>query len=658
MAEKAIGNIIWEDNPDTPIDASGLSSSFDYQSQSKFLYYTNTDDDYVEWADYVINYPTWPLEGDVGWDDDFIGSVVYNKGTQEAQTAFYGGGGAAEWDELASPYRKILKILAETKITSSYLRSSDDEIQYESFYFEEDQIFSVDDLLEEDDLSPDSFYSVVLYHHYTYGDQAAIKLVNSIYDDVVDDSSWKKDGVNTISPSGYNVVSYRKIGSFQTNSGGYIEEETLWDLSTYRTELTIEKLKIDTGGIVEDHEAKHVPIQSVVGDVQFNANNVQDALIETREVLNNLSGSFYTNRRGGLEPRYAFGRKVTPTAPLIALSNNEIALVLTAGFIDVSGSESTYENDIFFANNDVPLNINDGIWATERTLGARQLDQQGNDTKIYEGIWRLFIDELGRILVKEQNESGGVPVWHAANSGWYDSVNGTRCIGKFSVSNSGSIYYIDKMSITGTLDFDPPPGTLFHFHGTMCPDGLIPCDGLWHDVTGRDTNSYTILNLPDIAIWGQSWYEEAPLLMGKTLKMSDTPTISNSGGKFDISIGSGGSDDAGLTGGSDDHDHMFEHDHGTGTINIIASGEHDHNADYIVDAPTSGETVQVDTVPSGTYVATGGHIHNLTNTSSGEHLHSSQEILGRTETIDGSSAETDLSSSWSPYKEVLICIKK
>jgi len=656
MAENALANIMWEDNPDTPVDASGLSSSFDYQSQSKFLFYTNTDDDYEEWADHVINLITWPIETDPNWNPDFLGSIVYNKFDQRAQIAVTNVSGDAEWQEISSPYRKILKVSEGTKITSSYLETGTDDIKYESFSFNEDQIFSVDDLLEESDLSPDSFYSVYLYHRYNYGDSAALKIVNSIYDNVNTTSSWKKDGINSISPSGYNVISYRKIGGFQTDSSGYIIEDTIWDLSTYRYELTIDKIKVINNGFVEALEAKHIPIIRTSGNVQFNANSVQDALVETREVLNNLSGSFYTNRRGGVVLRYAFGKKLTPTGQLQSFSSNEITLMITAGFIDISGSESVFDNDIYISESSI--NINDGEWMEDRTLGVRQTDGSGNDLRIYSGIWRVYINELGRILVKEQNEPGGVPVWSSSNSGWYDPINGSRCIGKFSVSNSGSIYYIDKMSVTGTLDFDPPIGTLFEFHGTMCPDGLIPCDGLWHDVTGRDNNTYTLVNLPDISEWGQSWYEEAPDLMGRTLKMSPTPTIPNVGGNFDVSTGQGGSDDLGQSGGSDTHYHVFEHDHSSGTINIVASGQHTHNTTYEIDPPTTGETVQVDPVPSGTAVASGGHVHNIINTASGDHVHSSQEILGRTAAVDGSDANTDATTSWPPYKEVLICIKK
>lgn len=662
MAENAIADIIWEDNPDTPIDSSGLSSSFDYQSESKFLYFTDNDEDYESWADHVINLATWPLEGDPNWDSDYIGKVVYNKFDQRAQTAFEGSGGVIQWDELASPYRKILKISAGTKITLSYIEEGTGETKYESFFFDKDQIFSVDDLLNENDLSTESFYSVYLYHRYDYGDRAALKIINSIYDSDDSVTGWSKSGINTISPSGYNVISTRKIGGFRTTSSGQIDSVTLWDLSTYRYELTVDNLKIINNGVVEEFEAKHVPIDSTVGNVQFSSDNVQDALVETREFLNELSSSFYTNRRGGVQLRYAFGRRTSPAANPIALNTNEISLMITSGFVDVSGGEIKIENDIFLANPDVEISINDGAWMTGRTLGPPQTDGSGNDLKIYAGVWRLFIDELGRILVKEQqiNLPNNSPiVWNSSNSYWQDPVNGARCIGKFSVGFSGSTYYIDKMSITDSLDINPPIGTLFTFHGTMCPDGLLPCDGRWHDVTGRDTDSYTLLNLPAMSTWGQSWYEETPNLMGKTLKMSPTSTQTNSGGKFDITTGAGGSIDVGLEGGDDDHYHSYPHSHDKGTLSIVQSGEHNHpTGDFTVDPPTSSEVVQVDTVPSGTGVASGGHVHQTLITNSGEHVHSNGEFQGNTGQTSGTAANTQTASSWPPYKEVLICIKK
>lgn len=658
MPEKVEAQVIWEDNPDTPIDASGLSSSFDYQSQSKFIYYTDAPEDYIDWADFIRTGLTWPVEGDPDWNDDYVGATVYNTDTQEARTAYYGAGNLVEWEDLASPYKKILKILSGTKITASYIKEATDELQYESFQFNEDQIFSVDDLLEDDDFDSDSFYSIYLYHRYMYGDIAHIKIINSVYDIATGDGSWKRMGVNAVSPSGYNVISYRKIGGFQTDTNGHIIEETVWDLSTYRTELTVEKLKIDTSGIVEEIEAKHIPIQSVSGDVQFNAGDVQAALVENRSVLNTLSSSFYTNRRGSFNLRFAFGRKATPQSSLVPLSANQISLVISAGYIDVAGSEVVFENDVYLANDEVEINVNDGDWYDDITLGAQLVNSSGHDKKIYAGIWRVFIDEVGRILVKEQGEDA--PVWIKDRAGWYDPVNGSRCIGKFRVSNAGAVYYIDKMSVTETLDFDPPVGTLFHFHGTLCPDGLLPCDGKWHDVTGIDQDAYTLANLPDISLWGDSWYEETPDLMneGRTLRSGIQHPVNNSGGQFDISTGQGGSIDVGAENGSEEHFHLFEHNHGKGTLAIIASGEHQHSGDIQVAAAGVDQQVQVDPVVSGTAVTTGGHIHAITTSLSGEHLHSNDEFQGSTSTITGQSAQTDANSSWPPYKEVLICIKK
>lgn len=657
MTERAKATTIWEDNPDTPIDSSGLSSSFDYQSVSKFLHYSDTDDDYLDWADYVINLSPWPD----GTEDD-VGKIVYNKFDQLAKTAFVGQGAVIQWSPLSSPYKKIIRILSGTRVTSSYVNISAKTI-YESFHFSSDQIFSVDDLLVDEDFIPDSFYSIYLLHKYEYGDEAAIKIVNSIYDDVVEESGWSKQGTSSISPSGYNVISYRKIGGFKTDSSKHIEEQTIWDLSTYRSELAIERIKVVNNGIVEDLYAKDIPIVSSVGEVLFAADDVQDALIETRIVLDNLKDSFYTNRRGGFILRFAQVKPSSPGGPLIETADNEISLVITAGFIDVAKNEVVFEDNVFLSDSSLQMNINDGEFASNRLLGDVILSG-GHHTRLYPGIWRVFIDKFSRILLKEQGYLGGMPVWDSSVSGWYDSINGSRCIGKFSVSNNGSsIFWIDKLSVTGTLDFDPPIGTLFHFHGTMCPDGLIPCDGFWHDITGNDQDDYTISTLPDIEDWGNSWYEEAPDLMGKTLKISSTPTMTNTGGKFEISkdpdVIKGGSDDLGSVGGSDNHRHELEHSHTVEELSTIASGEHTHN-DIVSAAPPSESRIDVVEVGSGVEVSVGDHIHVISQPQdgSGEHNHAAGEISGNTSELTGESALSDLISSWPSYKEVLVCIKK
>lgn len=648
MSEK-YANLIWEDNPDTPITASRLSGSVDFHSKNKFITFANDMSDYDEWADEVINILPWPEA------NEHKNKRVYNMFDQTARRSVQNNLEDYEWQEVTSPFNKILRLSEDTKITTSYLNLNINDIKNETFYFDDEVLISPDDLLLSNDLEPNSFYSIYVYHRYSYGDRAAIKLVNSSYDHVTDVLDWKKDGILVVSPSGFNVISYRKIGGFQTNQNGHILEETLWDLSTYRTELAIERIKIATGDIIKDLDATDVPI--VDEENQFNATNVEHAIIETRTILNNLRGSFYNNRRGGVVLRFAQVRKRLPTSNFELVGTNQISLVITAGFIDVFGSEVIFNNDIYLSNSEtLELNINDGYWATGRTLGTRQLDGQGRDTRIYPGIWRVFIDQNGRISLKEHNEENSVPIWFSSHSGWYDSETGARCIGKFSVSTGGGVHYIDKISVTNTLDFDPPIGTLFHFHSTLCPDGLIPCDGRWHDITGRDKDSYLLQNLPPVEEWGYSWYEESPNLMGRILRQAETPYLVNTGGAFNFETGQGGSADAGEIGGQDEHNHSFEHDHGTGTINIITGGSHSHSGQFVM-SPAS-ETIQVDAVPSGQNVATGNHIHGLLTNLSGSHQHAVEEVIGRTERLIDHNAITENTSSWPPYKDVLICIKK
>jgi hypothetical protein len=182
---------------------------------------------------------------------------------------------------------------------------------------------------------------------------------------------------------------------------------------------------------------------------------------------------------------------------------------------------------------------------------------------------------------------------------------------------------------------------------------------MWHDINGVDTNTYTyqtLLTLKPFNTWGGSWYEETPDYRGMVIKGSAFPVLNVTGGPFNVTTGGGGANDYTNLGGSSEHQHSFEHDHGDGSINIIPSGAHPN---HTVTWNGSGAYLEVAAVAAGTgqRVSIWGHEHNISIVG-GDHTHQNVNFAGRVEQLAGNNALTALASSWVPYREAIICIKK
>jgi hypothetical protein len=127
------------------------------------------------------------------------------------------------------------------------------------------------------------------------------------------------------------------------------------------------------------------------------------------------------------------------------------------------------------------------------------------------------------------------------------------------------------------------------------------------------------------------------------------------GGPYNPLTNEGGADDYSIMGGSETHTHDFPHGHRPGTLNVVPSGV--HPGEHQVDFNGGVAYVEVNTVNGGQRVATADHEHNMTITG-GLHTHSSDNFEGRSEVLSGGEEETQASSSWSPYRGAIICIKK
>jgi hypothetical protein len=230
------------------------------------------------------------------------------------------------------------------------------------------------------------------------------------------------------------------------------------------------------------------------------------------------------------------------------------------------------------------------------------------------------------------------------------------------------MYYIEKLSVTQTFDQRVPTNTIFIFHGTMCPDGLFPCDGKWRDMNGRDTNAYTIMpevnNLPGNTWQTGSYYEESPNLWDRTIKQISETTLPYQVDAFSVDrqavTTTGGSAD---TGDANDisavqHRHQYIHTHESGDLEVANSqGLHTHTDQNITrNIKQVLETIEVSETPgSGLRAARNDHRHNYTITG-GQHGHASSTVTGNTG--DPDITNTDYSNSWPPYKEIIFCIKK
>jgi len=315
------------------------------------------------------------------------------------------------------------------------------------------------------------------------------------------------------------------------------------------------------------------------------------------------------------------------------------------------------------------MKINDGPAITGIILGD-------GDNRLYEGIWRVYLDpsntiDSGNIIFK--HEDFETPKYRPELFGWFDNF-GNRCIGKFKVRADNG-YYIEKMSVTDTFDTPAAPNSIHVHHGTLVPDGLLLCDGRWHDIYGYDPGAYTWMQLMDkypSMAWGDSWFE-TPNMMGKFMRMSPESLLFGGGnGYLNVNTGQnfilpmtptddtqGGSEDCGQEGGREFHSHSYPHEHGTGNINIISSGEHPQQHTVTFSGNTESVTVNADGPEGGSYIdlSTKEHTHNMI-IGGGRHNHSADSFQGNTERLDGDDAETEESQNLPPYKDFLICIKK
>jgi len=650
---------MWEDNPDTPLVGSNLSKTLDVQAESKFIYLTNDAVDMARWADFVINTTAWP-DGAL----QYVNKIVYNtvqrtarRGVATVTTVNNITSTVYGWDTtIISPYNRLLKILARTKISLNYTDINRNQFKYICFDIgKDDQVFSYEEILIDSlDFIANTEYSIYFYYTKSQYDYATIKLVRNNQTDI----SWQSGGSDPSSPTGLKVISYRVIGGFKTDALKQIIVDSIWDLSTMKAEIVAQKVKIYRPGVgISQLQANDLPILDQQG-LFPNENNVEGALANVKGLLENLRDDTYVDNRFGI--RLLYSPVKMQNGVLTACLSSEVTLKVTAGYIDVFGTRVKLPSDIYFASSLTQLRVSDGTWMTGITLGQQSIDMK-NKIFAYTSqslIWRLYITDSGKLYVKNTGDPGGVPVWSAQFGGWYDTTTGGgRCIGKFQVSLSGGTYFIDKMSITDTYDEKLPTNSVLVFHGMFCPDGLIPCDGQWHDISGQDQNVYPAM--PAYSLWtGEKWYEEVPDMRDRGPKGAPLSEIRNTyGSGFTPSTGRGGSIDCGAQTDStiSTHTHSLAHDHGTGDINIDSSGPHTSHA--VTWTGTSSTDFPVIVNPSNSRSAGYDHTHNIL-ISGGAHAHSKTDFLGRTERLTEDSAKTTEASSWSPYKEFLFCIKK
>jgi hypothetical protein len=650
MGSEAISTLMWENNPQTPINASNLSEMIDFSSEGKFILKAdeNNLDTYEQWADMTLS--VWPdIQAD-GFDaSPYLNKLIYNTADKTARSLLPNVGQTPYvWQYLPSPYNKILHIKARTRISSSYL-DINNERQITSFDFgEEDQIFTIDELLDGDDFATEEKYLIYLYVKHSYNDTARVKILRAS-DESLD--YWKNDYEVESSPTGNNLISYRKIGGFKTDSNGYVVEDSIWDLYSYKEEIIANTIKVWENGESRPLSAADF---TVIDDQNLFSSagtelSVEEALFQTRALVNNLNDRLYTNRRVGLNLQFShvlLDNGVLESAPVDA-----VTLRLTPGFIDVLGTQVSKSNTTYFADPSVGFRINEG---EDLVYNARLISEDdGSGDVLYPGVWRVFIDFNGVLTLRHEISENSNPVWISSYYGWFD-LTGKRCIGKFRVkADSGN--YIEKYSVTDTFDINAPTNSIHHHFGTLCPDGLIPCDGKWHDVTGRDVDVYEFEELPAVSSWGNSWYEEAPNWMNRAVRGFDIYNSVITGGPYNPLTNEGGADDYSIMGGSETHTHDFPHGHRPGTLNVVPSGV--HPGEHQVDFNGGVAYVEVNTVNGGQRVATADHEHNMTITG-GLHTHSSDNFEGRSEVLSGGEEETQASSSWSPYRGAIICIKK
>lgn len=652
MAERAKSQLMWENNPDTPITASNLSRTLDFTSESKFIYFSDELADYEAWADYTINEP-WPNLNVWDVSNAHLNKTIYNYyDNQVKRPVINPDTELKEWVDLPSPKNKILKIKANTKISLSYLDVYSNQDVVLSFDFgKQDQMFTIDDILSqaETDLLPEEIYSVYLYYKYSYDEKAAAKILLESDENA---DFWKQGMESTLSPTGNDVISYRKIGGFRTDESSEIVQNSLWDISTYSKEISVESLKKFDNGSSRRFDATDIYI--VDENNYFNTAgsgnmNIEQALNQSRSLVNNLAQNSFTNRKIGFSVKHTFV-KPNNLGSYQYIDVNDVSVVITEGIIDVLGSLYKINDDIHLSDPNVGFFIN----GSETLTFDAFLSSTEEPNRIYPGVWRIFISYDGGLSLRHEDYEDGVPIWSPQYFGWYD-VRGNRCIGKFRVkSDAGN--YVERYSVTDTFDVSLPSNSMHLHFGTLCPDGLLPADGKWRDATYRDINAYDFNQLPPISEWGNSWYVECPDYTGVIMRGSEFPVAGITGGPYNPLTNSGGADDYSETGGNEEHVHSFPHNHGSGTLNVLPSGQ--HPGDHEIDWNGGVETVDVNTVADGTgiAVAAGNHEHFAT-IQGGRHSHTSDNISGLTDSVSGDDANTEAANNWPPYKKIMVCFK-
>jgi hypothetical protein len=650
MQDRTLATLMWENNPDTPINADNLSKMLDFQASSQYLDLTDTNADYTAWADVTIN-QAWP-DLTSSWDSLQlnVGKKIYNffDGTVRRYT-YDASTGKRTWTVLPSPKNKILKITSSVRFSLSYKdKSAAPHTVGMEFILPSPNTFTIDDLISGTDFDINTKYIVVLVMKYSYSDKAAFKIVKSSEEG----NAFITPVVNVSSPTGYDLISWRKVGGFTTNASGQIDIASIWDLFTYKAKIVTDKLLISTTTGVRLLNATDIPVIDASNVLNSAGQNmsIEGAAIQTRQLIDGLRAQFYTNRKFGFSLRFTH---IRPNATGYELApDDSLSLFLSSGYLDVAGNLISKNTPVFFNSTTFQAKINGGATVTAPKLASVD---NGNKTVLYPGVWRVFVDYMG--VVHFIHEQLDVARWIPAFYGWY-SLDQKRCLGKFRVkADRGN--YIERFSVTDVHEANTPANEIIVHYGTLVPDGLIPCDGKWHDIYGIDQNAYTWDQLvsakPNYA-WGSSWYEQAPDYTNKVIKGANYPVINVTGGPFNPTTGAGGANDYGNSGGSDAHIHVFEHQHGSGTLNILPSGVH---PGHQVAWNGSGETVDVTVVPDGAgqKVSVRNHAHNVVITG-GEHTHGSDAFSGMTEKLSGDAAKTDSSSNWAPYREAIICIKK
>jgi hypothetical protein len=488
-----------------------------------------------------------------------------------------------------------------------------------------------------------------LYAKYSYDDSARFKIVSEAEEN---SSFWKQGVIVSSSPTNNDVITYRKVGGFETDDLGYIIAESIWDLYTRRNVIVTSKVKIIKNEKVSNLSAQDFTIvdtQKLFDPSNVTEISVEQAIFNTKSSVNSLTKKFYSNRRIGAQLQYTHiytnGQgKLDKTDP------NNFTIRLTPGIIDVAGTSIEIPDYIYFADPRVGVKINSGsqLQYTPHFVS----NDDGSGSAIYDGVWRVYIDFAGIITIRHELADNGVARYMKQFYAWYD-LTAKRCIGKFKVrSNNGT--YIEKFSVVNTFDQPAPIDSLHTIFNTLVPDGLVICDGMWHDVTGIDINAYRFDEIPPIGQWGDSWYEETPDYISRFIRGAD-PTFSGiTGGPFVWITNAGNTADYQVSGGEANHSHAMTHDHGSGSLNITSSGAHPgiHDSQY---AGTADKTSNVVTVADGgTKVANYDHQHNIT-LMGGDHAHQASNFSGRTEIV---SVETASVNSYPPFRDALICIRK